>query len=87
MTRLPAVFAQMSSASRIGTPDEISVPSVRVKRATATLRSSEPKTGIFRKIASVAVAGTRGERLRAWRKRDHDRRPSPTRMQHDATAA
>ena len=31
----------ISSASRIGTPDESSVPSVRVKRATATLRSSD----------------------------------------------
>ena len=36
MTRLPAVLAVMSRASRIGTPLEIIVPRVRVKRATAT---------------------------------------------------
>ena len=37
-TTLPAVSRQMSSASRIGTPDAISVPSVRAKRATMILR-------------------------------------------------
>ena len=37
----------------MGTPLEIMVPSVRLKRATATLRSSEPKTGIRKKNASV----------------------------------
>ena len=47
MILLPAVFATMSSASRIGTPEESIVPSVRVKRATATLRTSGPKTGIL----------------------------------------
>jgi hypothetical protein len=35
-TRLPAERAVMSRPSRIGTPEEMSVPSVRVKRATAT---------------------------------------------------
>ena len=42
---LPAVLATISSASRMGTPDESSVPSVRVKRATAILRSTGPMTG------------------------------------------
>ncbi len=46
--RLPAVFAVTSSASRMGTPEEIIVPSVRVKRATATLRITAPISGIFR---------------------------------------
>ena len=45
-TLLPAVLATTSSASRIGTPEEISVPSVRVKRATATLRMTGPKIGV-----------------------------------------
>ena len=45
MTTLPAVLATISSASRIGTPDESSVPSVRVKRATAILRSTGPMIG------------------------------------------
>jgi hypothetical protein len=35
ITTLPALLATISSASRMGTPDESSVPSVRVKRATA----------------------------------------------------
>ena len=45
--RLPAVLATISSASRMGTPEVIMVPSVRVKRATATLRMTGPMTGIF----------------------------------------
>ena len=48
-TTLPAVRATMSSASRIGTPEASSVPSVRVKRATAILRSVGPITGSVRK--------------------------------------
>ena len=35
ITLFPAVRAVMSRPLRIGTPEEISVPSVRVKRATA----------------------------------------------------
>ena len=54
-TRLPAERAVMSSPSRIGTPEEISVPSVRVNRATATLRMSMPTTGIFRRNASITL--------------------------------
>jgi hypothetical protein len=38
MTRLPAVFAVISRPSRMLTPDEISVPNVRVKRETADFR-------------------------------------------------
>ena len=45
-TVLPAGLATTSMASRMGTPEEIMVPSVRVKRATATLR-----------IRSLAAAG------------------------------
>ena len=52
-TLLPAVRAVMSSASRIGTPEETSVPSVRVKRATADFRMSEPKTGTRRRARSI----------------------------------
>ena len=42
---LPAVRATISSASRMGTPDESRVPRVRVKRATAILRKTPPITG------------------------------------------
>ena len=49
-TTLPAVFATISSASRMGTPEESSVPSVRVKRATAILRSTSPMTGKRRSV-------------------------------------
>ncbi len=44
---LPAVRAVMSRPSRIGTPEDISVESVRQKRATATLRTMLPRIGIF----------------------------------------
>jgi len=46
-TRLPAVLAVISRPSRMLTPDEISVPSVRVKRDTADLRTTSPSTGAF----------------------------------------
>ena len=45
MILLPAVRPVIVSASRIGTPDETSVPSVRVKRAIAVLRIKSPKIG------------------------------------------
>ena len=46
MRTLPAVEATISRAPRIGTPDEISVAKVRVKRETATFLNSGPKTGM-----------------------------------------
>src|SRR5207249_5657353 len=45
-TVLPAVRATMSIESRIGTPDDKSVPSVRVNRATTIFRITVPMTGI-----------------------------------------
>jgi len=45
MVLLPADLATISSESRMGTPEESIVPSVRVKRATATLRMSGPNMG------------------------------------------
>ena len=53
-TALPEVRAVMSKPSRIGTPLEISVPSVRVKRATAILRISIPISGSFNRMVSIA---------------------------------
>src|SRR2546426_2443387 len=46
ITMLPAVRAVISRPSRIDTPDEMRVPSVRVKRDTAALRSTSPSTGV-----------------------------------------
>ena len=46
-TALPEVRAVMLRPSRMGTPEVISVPSVRVKRATAIFRNSRPITGSF----------------------------------------
>ena len=43
--RLPEVSAQMSSDSRMGTPDPISEASVPVIRASDTLWNSGPKIG------------------------------------------
>ena len=45
MMALPAVRAVMSRPSRIGTPEAISVDSVRQNRATAILRMSGPRIG------------------------------------------
>ena len=47
MMALPAVRAVMSRPSRIGTPDAISVDSVRQNRATAILRRIGPRIGSF----------------------------------------
>ena len=54
-TRLPPVRAVMASASRIGTPDEMRVPRVRVKRATEDLRMRSPKTGTFSRSRSMII--------------------------------
>ena len=54
ITRLPAVFAVISSPSRIETPDPIRVPNVRVNRETADLRSTSPSTGILSISLSIA---------------------------------
>ena len=51
-TALPAVLAVMSRPSRMGTPLEISVPSVRVKRATAIFLIRMPTIGSFRTMVS-----------------------------------
>ena len=51
-TALPEVFAVMVKPSRMGTPEVISVPKVRVKRPTAILRSSDPITGMWSSILS-----------------------------------
>ena len=59
MTRLPAVLAVISSPSRIDTPDEISVPSVRVKRDTADLRSTSPSTGTLSSKPSMLQLAVR----------------------------
>ena len=53
MTRLPAVLAVISRPSRMLTPELIRVPSVRVKRDTADLRSTSPSTGIFSMRRSI----------------------------------
>ena len=58
---LPAVRAVIVSASRMGTPEETSVPSVRVKRAIAVLRIRSPKTGTRSRKPSI------GERPRSVR--------------------
>ena len=54
-TALPEVRAVMSKPSRMGTPLEIKVPSVRVKRATAIFRISMPISGIFKTMVSIAM--------------------------------
>ncbi len=48
----------MSKPSRMGTPLEISVPSVRVKRATAIFLSKMPRTGNLRSVRSIAIRPT-----------------------------
>ncbi|HVY62779.1 MAG TPA: hypothetical protein VHF22_14070 [Planctomycetota bacterium] len=53
MSRLPAVWATMSRAPRIGTPDWISVANVLAKREIATFLKSGPKTGSLRSSQST----------------------------------
>ena len=53
MMALPDVRAVMSRPSRIGTPEDSSVDSVRQKRATETLRRMLPRTGGFSRSASI----------------------------------
>ena len=49
----PAVRAVMSRLSRMGTPEEVRVASVRQKRATAILRMRSPRIGILSTMASI----------------------------------
>ena len=51
---LPAVLAVISRPSRIGTPELMSVASVRQNRATAILRRMPPSTGAFSNTASMS---------------------------------
>jgi len=51
-TLLPEVRAVMDKPSSMGTPEVMSVPSVRVKRATAIFFSRMPITGSLSSIAS-----------------------------------
>ena len=53
MMALPAVLAVISRPSRIGTPDVISVDSVRQNRATAILRMMSPRIGSFSTMPST----------------------------------
>ena len=50
---LPDVFAVISSPSRIGTPELISVDSVRQNRATAIFRMIGPSTGALSTVLST----------------------------------
>ncbi len=54
-TLFPAVRAVISRPSRMATPLEMRVPSVRVNLATATLRMSSPKTGAFKSSESITL--------------------------------
>src|ERR1700735_4871894 len=54
-TALPEVRAVISNPSRIGTPLAINVPSVRVNRATAILRSNGPTSGTLSTSVSSAI--------------------------------
>ena len=54
-TLLPAVRAVIRRPSRMGTPEEMSVPRVRVNRATATFRIRTPNTGSLSRSASITI--------------------------------
>ena len=58
ITMFPAVRAVISRPSRIDTPDEMRVPSVRVKRDTADLRITSPSTG--RRSSSLSICNRPG---------------------------
>ena len=62
---LPAVLAVISRPSRIGTPELISVDSVRQNRATAILRMMLPSTGSFSVVPSIDAAAVVGRVVRS----------------------
>ncbi len=55
MTLLPAVREVISRPCRMGTPEPIRVPRVRVKRATPDLRITLPRMGMRRAALSVTT--------------------------------
>ena len=58
-TKLPLVSLVMLRASRIGTPAEMRVPSVRVKRAVVVFWMILPMTGVqSRMVSSTARPGS-----------------------------
>src|ERR1700722_4997593 len=86
-TAFPEVRAVMSKPSRIGTPLAISVPSVRVNRATAILRSNGPTRGTFRTSVSIAIPKLERETRPPHKHRDHqavDAADKVTQHNHDA---
>src|SRR5256885_13278241 len=64
ITMLPAERAVISRPSRIDTPEEISVPSVRVKRETADFPTRLPRTGIL--SHSLFICSLPGDVLEYW---------------------
>jgi hypothetical protein len=81
ITRFPAVRAVISSPSRMLTPEPISVPSVRVKRDTAALRSTSPSTGIFSSSRSITSLPP------AWRSSSARATPPPPRRRTRPTSS
>ncbi len=64
-TALPEVLAVMLKPSRIGTPDVIKVPRVRVKRATAIFLQKHPQNRHVQQHLVEVVASLRIFRI--WR--------------------
>src|SRR6187431_281168 len=62
-TMFIAVSRTMASDSRIGTPDAIRVPSVRIVRATVDFSTIMPETGILSLILSRMYAPVRFMRM------------------------
>ena len=78
-TRFPAPSRATSSAPSSGTPDERSVPSVRIARPTSTLRSTSPRSEPEEpRVELEPAASDRGHGLPDDRDRERDRPRSPT---------
>ncbi|OPZ99725.1 MAG: hypothetical protein BWY71_00916 [Planctomycetes bacterium ADurb.Bin412] len=79
---LPVVSLVMFRASRIGTPAEIRVPSVRVKRAIEVLDRICPSTGIFKETVSSTKRPVSLMRIKRSRKTRATGIPSSTAQPH-----
>ena len=87
MIALPDVLAVMSRPSRIGTPDAISVDSVRQNRATAILRMIGPRIGIFSMIGVDDAPALLGRVVRAERPAHREHADDDERHEPDQVVA
>ena len=88
-TAFPEVLAVMLRPSRIGTPEVISVPRVRVKRPTAILRNSPTNHGDVQQhlVEVVAAAGMLADLLDSEEETEAAHTDHPPKRLHECAKA